>query len=51
MPYLDMPIPVDPKPVINPITQPVGDPLVGPDVNPAHERVDAFARSVDVPRW
>jgi len=37
MPYLDMPIPVDPKPVINPITQPVGDPLVGPDVNPAPE--------------
>lgn len=32
---LGLSLPVDPVPVINPATEPVGDVLVGPDVNPA----------------
>lgn len=35
LPFLSPDIPVDPIPVINPATQPVGDPLIGPNVNPA----------------
>jgi hypothetical protein len=35
LPYLSPDIPVEPIPVINPATQPVGDPLIGPELNPA----------------
>ena len=37
LPLLDIPIPVDPVPVINPVSEPVGDPLIGPNGNPAPE--------------
>lgn len=32
---LGLPLPVDPQPVVNPVSEPVGDFEVGPDVNPA----------------
>lgn len=35
LPLLDIPVPVDPVPVINPATQPTGDVVVGPTTNPA----------------
>jgi len=37
LPLLDIPIPVEPAPVINPVSEPVGDTLIGPNGNPAPE--------------
>lgn len=35
LPALGSPIPIDPTPIINPASQPSGDPLIGPNGNPA----------------
>lgn len=34
-PYIESPIPVEPVPVINPASQPIGDVVIGPSGNPA----------------
>lgn len=46
-PALDLPVPIDPAPVINPATQPSGNVVIGPNGNPAPQLQPSTLRVPD----